>query len=161
MNLYEIDAALMAAYENAVDMETGEILDNEAYAAIDGLEMALAEKTENILLWIKNLSAEAEALKAEKMSFDVRQKRAERKAESLKRYVSKALEGKKFKTDRVEASWRKSESAEFEGNVMSLPENCIRVKEPEVNKAELKKLLKAGQKIEGAWLVEKQNLQIK
>lgn len=44
---------------------------------------------------------------------------------------------------------------------MSLPENCIRVKEPEVNKAELKKLLKAGQKIEGAWLVEKQNLQIK
>ena len=150
MNLYEIDAALMAAYENAVDMETGEILDNEAYAAIDGLEM-----------WIKNLSAEAEALKAEKMSFDARQKRAERKAESLKRYVSKALEGKKFKTDRVEASWRKSESAEFEGNVMSLPENCIRVKEPEVNKAELKKLLKAGQKIEGAWLVEKQNLQIK
>lgn len=161
MNLYEIDAALMAAYEDAVDMETGEILDNEAYAAIDGLEMALAEKTENILLWIKNLSAEAEALKAEKMSFDARQKRAERKAESLKRYVSKALEGKKFKTDRVEASWRKSESAEFEGNVMSLPENCIRVKEPEVNKAELKKLLKAGQKIEGAWLVEKQNLQIK
>lgn len=96
MNLYEIDAALMAAYENAVDMETGEILDNEAYAAIDGLEMALAEKTENILLWIKNLSAEAEALKAEKMSFDVRQKRAERKVESLKRYVSKALEGKKI-----------------------------------------------------------------
>ena len=66
MNLYEIDAALMAAYENAVDMETGEILDNEAYAAIDGLEMALAEKTENILLWIKNLSAEAEALRQRK-----------------------------------------------------------------------------------------------
>jgi hypothetical protein len=161
MNLYEIDAALMAAYENAVDMETGEILDNEAYAAIDGLEMALAEKTENILLWIKNLSAEAEALKTEKMSFDARQKRAERKAESLKRYVSKVLEGKKFKTDHVEASWRKSESVEFDGNVMSLPENCIRVKEPEVNKTELKKLLKAGQEIEGAWLVEKQNLQIK
>ena len=161
MNLYEIDAALMAAYENAVDVETGEILDNEAYAAIDGLEMALAEKTENILLWIKNLSAEAEALKVEKMSFDTRQKRAERKAESLKRYVSKVLEGKKFKTDHVEASWRKSESVEFDGNVMSLPENCIRVKEPEVNKTELKKLLKAGQKIEGAWLVEKQNLQIK
>ena len=113
------------------------------------------------MLWIKNLSAEAEALKAEKMSFDVRQKRAERKVESLKRYVSKALEGKKFKTDRVEASWRKSESVEFEGNVMSLPEHCIRVKEPEINKTELKKLLKAGQEIEGAWLVEKQNLQIK
>ena len=95
------------------------------------------------------------------MSFDARQKRAERKAESLKRYVSKVLEGKKFKTDHVEASWRKSESVEFDGNVMSLPENCNRVKEPEVNKTELKKLLKAGQKIEGAWLVEKQNLQIK
>ena len=50
MNLYEIDAALMAAYENAVDMETGEILDNEAYAAIDGLEMALTKKTEHLVV---------------------------------------------------------------------------------------------------------------
>ena len=55
MNLYEINAALMQAYDDAVDQETGEIIENEAYKAIDDLQMALEEKTENVLLWIKNL----------------------------------------------------------------------------------------------------------
>ena len=59
MNLYEINAALMQAYDDAVDQETGEIIENEAYKAIDGLQMALEEKTENVLLWIKNLQADA------------------------------------------------------------------------------------------------------
>ena len=45
MNLYEINAALMQAYDDAVDQETGEIIENEAYKAIDGLQMALEEKT--------------------------------------------------------------------------------------------------------------------
>ena len=67
MNLYEINAALEQAYEEAVDPETGEIIENEAYKAIDGLQMALEEKTENVLLWIKNLQADAEALKKEKI----------------------------------------------------------------------------------------------
>ena len=67
MNLYEINAALMQAYDDAVDQETGEIIENEAYKAIDGLQMALEEKTENVLLWIKNLQADAEALKKEKL----------------------------------------------------------------------------------------------
>ena len=35
MNLYQIDAEIMNAFENAVDPETGEIVDAEAYAAID------------------------------------------------------------------------------------------------------------------------------
>ena len=60
MNLYEINPALMQAYDDAVDQETGEIIENKAYKAIDGLQMALEEKTENVLLWIKNLQADAE-----------------------------------------------------------------------------------------------------
>ena len=85
MNLYEINAALMQAYDDAVDPETGEIVENEAYKAIAGLQMDLEEKTENILLWIKNLESDAEDLKKEKMAFADRQARAEAKAESLKK----------------------------------------------------------------------------
>ena len=48
MNLYQIDAEIMNAFENAVDPETGEIVDAEAYAAIDNLQCEFNEKIENI-----------------------------------------------------------------------------------------------------------------
>lgn len=161
MNLFEINERIEAAFEAAVDMETGEIVNEEAYAQLDALQMEFGQKTENILLWIKNLTAEAEALKKQKQTFADRQSRAERKAESLKNYVSRILNGEKFKTERVSVSWRKSENAEYVGDVMALPSECIRVKDPEVDKAVLKKLLKSGVEINGAALVEKNNIQIK
>ena len=161
MNLYEINAALEQAYEEAVDPETGEIIENAAYAAIDGLQMELEEKTENVLLWIKNLQADAEALKKEKMAFADRQARVEAKAESLKKYVGGVLNGQKFQTARVSASWRKSEAVEYVGNVFELPEDYIKHSDPTVDKTALKKALKNGEEIEGARLVIRQNLQIK
>ena len=161
MNLYEINSQIMAAFEAAVDMETGEIINEEAYEALNGLQMERGEKIEGILLWIKNLSADAEALKKEKQAFADRQAAAERKMESLKRYVSGALDGEKFKTDRVAVTWRKSEAAEYAGKITDLPSSCIRVKEPEVNLAELKRKLKEGAIIPGARLVERNNIQIK
>ena len=55
---------------------------------------------------------------------------------------------------------RKSEAAEFTGNIALLPPSCIRVK-PEVNLAELKQKLKGGAIIPGARLVVRNNIQIK
>ena len=77
MKLYEIDQALV----DLVDNETGEIIDIEVF---DSLQMERDEKIESIALYIKDLKAEAEALKAEKLAFAERQKVAENKAESLK-----------------------------------------------------------------------------
>lgn len=159
MNLYGINSQIMEAFEAAVDMETGEIINEAAYEALNGLQMEREEKIEGILLWIKNLSADAEALKKEKQAFADRQA-AERKAESLKRYVSDALAGEKFQTERVAVTWMKSEAAEFTGNIALLPPPCIRVK-PEVNLAELKQKLKGGEIIPGARLVVRNNIQIK
>lgn len=161
MNLFEINDKIEAAFEAAIDMETGEIVDEVAYEQLDALQMEFGQKTENILLWIKNLNAEANALKIQKQTFADRQSKAEKKAESLKCYVSKALNGQKFATDRVSVTWRKSETAEFVGDIMTLPPECIRMKEPEVDKTALKKALKAGAEINGAVLVEKNNIQIK
>lgn len=161
MNLYQINADIMNAFENALDPETGEIVDMAAYAAIDNLQCELNEKIENILLWIKNLQSDAEALKKEKMAFADRQARTEAKAESLKKYVSWVLNGQKFQTERVSALWRKSEAVEFSGNVNTLPESCIKIADPVVDKTALKKLLKSGTEIKGARLITRQNLQIK
>ena len=160
MNLYEINSQIMAAFEAAVDMETGEIINEEAYEALNGLQMERGEKIEGILLWIKNLTADANALKREKQAFADRQAAAERKAESLKRYVADALAGEKFQTERVSVTWRKSEAAEFTGNIALLPPPCIRVK-TEVSLEELKRKLKEGAIIPGARLVVRNNIQIK
>lgn len=161
MKLYEIDEKIMEAFDRAIDAETGEILDAQAFAELDSLQVKRDEKIEGALLWIKNLSAEVEVLKAEKQAFESRQRQAANKAETLKRYISGVLNSEKFKTAKVSVTWRKSEAAEFDGNVFSLPEDCLTYKEPTVNKAELKKRLKAGEKIEGAQLVVRNNIQIK
>lgn len=50
MNLYQIDAEIMRAFEDAMDPDTGEIVDAEAYAALDRLGVERDNKIENILL---------------------------------------------------------------------------------------------------------------
>ena len=161
MNLYEIDNRITEAFEAAIDPETGEIVNAEAYKALNSLQIAFEQKAEGVLLWIKNLLADAEALKKEKQAFEARQRAAENKAESLKRYISGVLAGEKFSTDRVSVTWRKSVRVEFSGDVRSLPVECIREKDPEVRKDELKKILKAGAVVPGAQLVTDQSIQIK
>lgn len=161
MNLYAINDLITQAFESAVDMETGEIANADAYEALDSLQMEFDKKAEGILLWIKNLTAEAEALKKEKLAFAERQSAAERKAESLKKYISGVLCGNKFQTEKVSVTWRKSEAVEYAGNVYDLPEELLKYKEPEINKTELKKRLKAGEVINGAELVQRNNMQIK
>ena len=63
MNLYQIDAEIMRAFEDAMDPDTGEIVDAEAYAALDRLGVERDNKIENILLWIKDLKSDSEQLK--------------------------------------------------------------------------------------------------
>lgn len=161
MTLYEIDAEIMEIIENAVDPETGEIIDELAMAGLGDLNEAREKKIENMLLLVKNLESDAEQLKAEKQAFEQRRSVALNKAEWLKKCVQKSLAGERFTTARVAVSYRKSTAVEFTGDVRKLPENCIKCKEPEVDKTALKKLLAGGTKIPGARLVERQNMQIK
>lgn len=153
-NLYEINEQLL----NLTDSETGEI---EDWSAFEALQLARDEKIENIALYHKNLLAEAAALKAEEKSFADRRKRAENKADSLKRYLDSALHGQKFNTVKVAISYRKSTSVEVDES--KLPANWLREIPAShvVDKVEITKALKAGEAIEGATLVENKNIQIK
>ena len=124
------------------------------------LSLSREAKIENICLWIKNLKAEIEALKAEKDAFAKRQRSAENKMESLKRYITGYLDGTSFESAKVKVSFRKSESIEIEEGTI-IPDEYLRFKEPEINKTDLKNALKAGIHIQGVQLVENQNIQIK
>ena len=153
MNLYEIEAAIM----DCIDEETGEIIDP---VLLDELEMDRDTKIEQIALGIKNLTAEAEAIKKEKQALANRQSVAERKVEGLKRYLSGYLDGAKYKSPKVAISWRKSEAVEVD-DILTLPEEFLRYKELEVNKTDLKAALQLGMEIPGARLVQRQNIQIR
>ncbi|MFW5631142.1 MAG: siphovirus Gp157 family protein [Acetivibrio ethanolgignens] len=156
MNLYEINAAIMDCMQE-VDEETGELLNVEM---LDSLLLAKDEKIENIACWIKNLKADAEALKAEKDSFAKRQKAAENKVEQLKQYLSNVLEGEKFSSDKAAISFRKSEAVEID-DWTKLDKDYLKYKDPDVDKSAVKKALKSGCILNGVRLVEKQNIQIK
>ena len=161
LKLYEYDELIAEAYERAIDPETGEIIDDVAHELLGQLEAGRDEKIENTLLWYKSIKAEAEAVKAEAKKLTERAKALENRAENIKGFVQRHLYGEKFKTARCSVSYRETDSVEYSGDVEKLPENCIRRTAPEVDKMELKKLLKAGKEIEGATLVKNVSMIVK
>lgn len=159
-SLYEINAQIEQAWSAAVDPETGEIISEEAAQAVEQLTMAREDKIENLALYYKNLAAEAEALKNEKLALAARQSAAEKKAESIKKYLASSMNGEKYKSEKVAISWRKSESVSVDENAF-LPDDYMTFKEPVPNLTAIKKALKAGEKIDGATLTSSSNIQIK
>ena len=154
MNLFQIDEEIMNC---CIDTETGEVI-NEEY--LNQLGMERDAKIENIACWIKNLLADAEALKAQKQAFADRQKSAENKAESLKKYLSEYLGGQKFSTDKVAISFRKT-SAVNVIDMTKIPEEFLKYKDPEPDKTAIKNAIKAGAVVAGAEVVEGQSISIK
>ena len=158
MTIYEIDQAIM----ECVDFETGEIIDTEQ---LDELQMERDTKLENVACWIKDLKAEAEALKAEKQALAERQKVAENKMESLKKWLAYALQGEKFKTPKCAISFRKSEAVEVtdEGlnNLMKEHDELLTYKAPEPNKTAIKQAIKDGLNVAGVQLVQNTSTIIK
>lgn len=163
MTIYEIDSSIA----ELLDPDTGELLDYEAFAA---LQMEREAKIENMALWYKDLSAEAKAIRDEEKALSERRKHAESKAERLKEYLDIALAGQTYKTPRVSVSYRKSTALEIaEEDIPTVIEeletcgleNCIQYQAPKISKTELTKALKAGAVVPGAELVEHNNIQIK
>lgn len=154
MNLYEIDKAILAC----IDPETGELLDE---AALEDLQMERTQKIKNVALWLKNLNASAAAYKAERDAFDERMKQAQKKAESLKRYLADALGGEKFVTDECAVSFRKSTAINVldEAVIPSayMTEKVMR----SPDKTAIKAAIKGGEAVPGVALVENLSVQIK
>ena len=154
MTLFELNDA-RRNFNLEIDEETGEILNA---AELDALEMQRDEKIENIALWIKNLKAEAEAVKKQKDVFYQREKALTNKAERLKEWLASNLNGEKWKSDRVVLSWRKSESVAVDDD---FNDDRFITYEPKISKTAIKEALKNGEEVTGARIVENNSLQIK
>lgn len=151
-DLYDIDSRIYAC----IDEETGEITDPEAFEQI---ALERGQKIESIVLYIKNLRAEAEMYKAEKEAFAARQEQAERRAESLMKYLSEVLDGKPFETTKCACLWRKSTAVEVYDET-KLPKKYM-VYTPKPDKRAIRDAIAAGIKVKGAQIVERNNLRIK
>ena len=158
MTLYEINSEIMSC----IDMETGEVIDIER---LNDLQLERDAKIENVALWIKDLKAEAEAIKNEKLALAERQRVAENKAESLKNWLAYALNGEKFKTAKCSVSFRTTESVEVteEGleSLMNGHDELLTYKAPEPNKKAIKQALKDGLNVAGVQLVQNTSTIIK
>ena len=157
MTLFEIDKAIQD-FEFEIDEETGEILNPNA---LEELEMARDQKIENVGLWIKNLEAEANAVENQEKIFADRKKRIRKKIDGLKGYLGYALDGQKFKTDKIEMSFRKSESVHITDEYLIPDDYKIFTVVKKPDKRIIKEALKKGKDIMGVELVESRNIQIK
>lgn len=146
MTLFDINQAIL----DCVDLDTGEIIDT---AKLDELQMAKSEKIGNIAAYIKNVTAEAKAIKEEEDILAARRKACENKAKRLKEYLMTALNGEKYKDARVSVYYGKSaEAVRFAGDdehafvewaKANAPE-YLTIPEPVVNKAAVKEAINSG-----------------
>lgn len=161
MTLYEIDSRMASL----VDPETGEVVDYDAFAALD---MARQDKLENTACLLKNWKADANALAAEISSLQKRKHAIDGRRVRLLRHLQEALGGQTFETPRCAVSYRKSQAVEVEDQVLAAAylersgyDDCLSYCAPAISKANLKELLKSGVEVPGCRLVTRQNMQIK
>lgn len=159
--LFEIDAEIL----ECVDQETGEIFDGDR---LTELQMEREAKLEGVALWIKDLRAEAEAVKVEADKLTARKKSLDRKIDDIKAWLHDALEGQKLKTPRCTVSYTHSTKVQIDDEPAVIEwlmhhdgEDFLRYKAPEIRKDEMKAAMKDGKTFPGAHLVGTESVVIK
>lgn len=155
MTIFDIDEAIL----KLVDEETGEVVDIEA---LEALEMERDKKVSNIACWIKQLDAEAEAIKAEKKKLADRQTAKENKAKQLREFLARVLNGEKYEDARCKVSYRRSESVEVSEDIdyNYIPAEYVKTVQS-IDKTAIKTAIKAGHTFKGVQLVQNTSVQIK
>lgn len=164
MTLYEIDRAIHDVLEHGIsyDPETGEVIFDDT--DLDQLNIDLETKIENTGLYIKNLRAEAEAIKAEEAALKARRERKQNTADHYADYIKNymIMDGRpRYETPRVSMTIRKSEAVEIDP-LANIPDAyLVEKREVKPDKTALKKALKGGEVFEGVHLITNQNITIK
>lgn len=159
MTLYEIDSKIKAILDSLYDSvdENGEVTEVD-FTELEQLQEDRRVKMENIALYIKNTEAEAEAIKAEEEKLKARREKLQKKAEGLRNrliYSMEASNEPELATPRCHAKIKKTESTEVT-DLNQIPEQYIRTITPEperkADKTAIKKAIKAGEEIGGAYI---------
>jgi hypothetical protein len=160
--LYEIDQLLQDTINACLakaEQAEGEISEDWD-EFLEAVRMERDQKALGVARYIKNLLAESEAVKSEKMALAKRQAALEGRTESLKRYLSNHIKaGEKISDANTVLSWRKSTVF----NILDeskVPETYFKIEKTPM-KVEIKDAIKNGAVVPGVELVEKHSIQIK
>ena len=160
MTLYDIDAQI-AALDGAaeddmlIDEETGELI--SVSQALDALRMEREAKLENVACWVKNLSAEADAIREEENRLAKRRKAAETKAANLKAWLLAAMTREdgttdKLKTGRVVVSVKRNPPSTVVDDALLPSTYKVAKITYQANKDLIKRELLSGGEVPGAHL---------
>lgn len=131
-----------------IDIDTGEF-DADMF---EGLKIERDKKLENIAVWILEDEALAKNIKEQEQKLKERRNILEQRVQKRKDFLQCISEGKKFKTDRVTVSYRRSDAVKIVNEEIIPPEFKTVKTAYSVHKDEIKKALKAGQTVNGAEL---------
>lgn len=168
MKLYEI----AADYENLMlAIENGDIPEEALADTLESITSLLDEKVDNIACWIKQLMAEAEAIKAEEDKLKARRTAKLNRAERLTNYLSETLKQagcNKIETARNVISFRKTPPAVVFDNEKAFIEwaqmhayGFLNYAKPTVNKTAIKDYLNDGGQLAGVRVESNLNISIK
>lgn len=198
MKLYELSGTFKELFDRFEELSTfefdtddqGRAIDNEGnvipdadaaradmlqawFDTLEGIEEEFGDKAENILVFIKSLTAEVEEMKSEKSRLTARISAKEKQAERLKDYIVKCMDDigvKKVDGIRAACSLRNNaESVEVINDIEFINwaqenhrDDLLKYEMPSIRKTPLKKEIQQGAKgIPGVRLARTRSLIIK
>lgn len=171
MHLYEINSEIALLLQQLeVDPETGEILasSDEIIQQLNALDMERSRILEYLAKVVIETRAEAAALKAEEKRLAERRRRFERREERLMQVLDRECNGVKTDLGVATLRYRQNTRVDVQDAARAINwlkrhkfKDCIRVKEPEVDKTAVRRLLADGSTIPGIALVTSQSCSLK
>lgn len=142
------------------------------FDTLEGMELEIREKAEAVAVYIKNITAEAKAFKAEEDKLTVRRKAKENSAAKLKQYLMDCMNAARLsKIDMPRAAVSIRNNAESvkltdENGLIGWAElhdrdDLLRYRTPEINKTAVKAALRSGEDIPGAVLERTRSVMIR
>jgi hypothetical protein len=158
-SLFEISQELQAVLSA---IESGDIPEEAAEDMLEGVQIELSIKAEDLACYIKERRAYAASVKYLEDEYKKRRQALESHADRLEAYLSRTMlanDIKKLECPRCVISHRASERVAID-NESLLPRDFIKLT-PEPNKTAIKAAIKAGNTVHGARIEAHQNIQIK
>ena len=170
MKLYEYAEEFGTLFDSLDEMD-GDEMEQAWFDTLESIEAEFEDKAENLIAFIKELNGQAAILREQEKAFAERRRAKEHHAERLKKYLLGCMNavGRK-KIDRplgcatvrnnVETP-RFADEGAFIAWAKNNAEELLRYKDPEIDKAAVKRCLQEGHEIVGVTLERSQSVVIK
>lgn len=164
MTLYDLTGELLELMEMAQDPDVDPDALNDTMEAIN---LNFNDKADGYAKIIRTLTAQADAIKAETARLKDREKSFRDKADTIKKNLEAAMlatDKRKIKTALFTFSIRRNPASVVmdEPYIENVPERFLKIKDPEIDMAAIKKALQAGENLDGiAHLEQTESLQIR